>query len=700
MDTDDSILLRRWVSEHDADAFVQVAMHHAKMVYCVALRILGNTHDAEEVAQECFETLASLKKPPHCNLSGWLYQVAANQAKNRIRSEQRRQNREERYVAENIAQLPPVSGVSWEEVYRQVDESVLTLPDINREPLIAHFFEQETHETIAQRLGVTRRTVGYRIQQGIEMAREELKKRGIPVTVVALGAWFEAQATAISAPSAQLAAQLARIGLSGVGRTTVTSGPVSLLGRIGQMGRMGILENAGWVARGILAAALIGTALFLNAEPPRSIETVPVASPFIKTVQVETQTKVNPPKAVDAVSAPSESPVSSEKEDPLASLWGWWLVEFKEVNESTSIRCKVKIQQEGNNIVFVSDSDFRLSGTNQGLFIDVVMVIDSTPDQTELTGTYTPYTDSFILNGSYRSQERRSHWVVAFLRMTKAAIVCEERKKELEAINSALDEYKKNSKGAYPERLEEVARYFKGDVALLTSSPEREITYQPKGLTKPEVCFSEDMLQCDSEEQYADQIVAVEARLSRSGVYQYLFQPALMSIKYSEYAQRISTRGRICESIRVECDDTQFTEIENEERYYTCKANLKDFNLITFANNHHDYLPGGWATLYPEYLSDLTTLSCPCRPIGDESYELLFPAVTRTAFCQDLYKKVMEEDVETYIAQSAVPMVIERGIHTIKGKQGRNVLFFDNHVDFVQLSDLPQRVDRFVQANR
>ena len=40
MDIDDGLLLRRWLLERDADAFVQVAMRHAKMVYGVALRIL------------------------------------------------------------------------------------------------------------------------------------------------------------------------------------------------------------------------------------------------------------------------------------------------------------------------------------------------------------------------------------------------------------------------------------------------------------------------------------------------------------------------------------------------------------------------------------------------------------------------------------------------------------------------------------
>ena len=64
MNTDDGMLLRRWASDRDADAFVQVAMRHARMVYTVALRVLGNAQDAEDVTQECFETLANTTKLP------------------------------------------------------------------------------------------------------------------------------------------------------------------------------------------------------------------------------------------------------------------------------------------------------------------------------------------------------------------------------------------------------------------------------------------------------------------------------------------------------------------------------------------------------------------------------------------------------------------------------------------------------------
>ena len=700
MNTDDSILLRRWVSERDADAFVQVAMRHAKMVYGVALRILGNSHDAEEVAQDCFEVLASTTKPPKDNLSGWLYQVAANQAKNRVRSEQRRQEREEKYWTELLPTIPPMPDVSWDDVYRSVDEVILELPESYREPLVAHFFGQETHQQIAQRLGIPRRTVTNHIQQGIESIRQALKKRGIPVTVAAIGTWFEAQATAVSPLPAALAAKIARIGLAGVGEEiVVTNSNVSLLGK---------LSGTKWLGSGIAAALLVGGVFFLGSRPPQSPEPAPVSAAPVTSEREKapaTSPVIAPPKVAVTPAAISKA------EDPLASLWGWWSVEIKLVNEpiTQTGNYLVEIHQEDSQIVISDSTDsLILSGPIHGFQLQMrgTLSVAFVGGRIILSGTYAPNADSFSLRGSFceefSSNDKTPKPIVSvFTRMKGAAAAREQRKTELKAIYSALDEYKTDSSGRYPERLEEVMPFFKGNIALLTSSPGREIIYRPEGLTKPKVLFSDDMLQWDSEVQYADQIIAVEARLAKSGVYQYLFHPALVSIKYANPIQRIAVDS--FGNIREEVYDTQFSAEEAEKRCDSCQTNLVHSGLTVFADQHHGYLPGGWAMHGPTQGNPLCLprrLSCPCRPIGDNSYELLFPAVCIDSFCLELCEKVMGENVDVAKAQSMVPMVVERSIHTIKGKQGRNVLFFDNHVEFVPLADLPQKVDRFVQANK
>ena len=54
----DGTLLQRYASDHDADAFAELVRRYAGMVYATCMRVTGNAHDAEDVAQECFLTLA------------------------------------------------------------------------------------------------------------------------------------------------------------------------------------------------------------------------------------------------------------------------------------------------------------------------------------------------------------------------------------------------------------------------------------------------------------------------------------------------------------------------------------------------------------------------------------------------------------------------------------------------------------------
>ena len=712
MDTDESILLGRWLADRDADAFVQLAMRHAKMVYRVALRILGNPHDAEEIAQDCFEALASTNKPPRKNLSGWLYQVAINQAKNRARSERRRQDREERYLATISADPSSESDVSWDDVHRYVDETILTLPEIYREPLIAHFFEQQTHETIAQRLGLARSSVSHRIQQGIEAVRQELKKRGIPVSVAVIGTWFEAQATEMAVPSARLTDAIARIGMAGIGGTAMTSGSMTLLGKVG------VMVSAKWVVGGIAAVLVVGSALFLGSR----LSQVPVSSPVPSAPMVtpEKETASTVPPTVEPPSIPETTstqvatsaaslPTALAVDEPLASLCGFWLVTVKSSDfPDYLVEEKMEIRKEESGIVMLplaSDSKQKMVRPIRVLQLTKTLEVIRI-DGTLFSGTYMPNSNSFTLSGSREYDDPPVVTTLVFTRIKEDSQAADQlkkkmqRKEEVQAIYSALDEYKKNSGDKYPERLEDIARFFKGNTALLTSSLGREITYHPQVTEKPKALFSNEMLQWDSQVQYADQIVGAEAQLHKNGVYAFLLQPALVSIKYSNPQQRVS--ATCSGSIIEEGYDVPLSEEDATKSCEACQKNLKQLGLIEkmFATEHHGYISGGWAMVYPEHMSDPAILSCPCRPLGDDSYELLFPGVSEESFCQELYATIIGESADQPPAHVAVPMIVERSTHTVNGKQGRNVLFFDGHAEFITMNDLPQKVERFIKANK
>jgi len=70
--TTDRILLHRWRASRDAEAFRALAERYAGLVFAAAHRVLRDPSEAEDVAQECFLTLAQARKPPERNLGARL----------------------------------------------------------------------------------------------------------------------------------------------------------------------------------------------------------------------------------------------------------------------------------------------------------------------------------------------------------------------------------------------------------------------------------------------------------------------------------------------------------------------------------------------------------------------------------------------------------------------------------------------------
>ena len=58
---DDQALLARYVADRDVTAFEELTQRYAGLVKGVCVRVLGNSHDAEEVSQECFSAGKSFR---------------------------------------------------------------------------------------------------------------------------------------------------------------------------------------------------------------------------------------------------------------------------------------------------------------------------------------------------------------------------------------------------------------------------------------------------------------------------------------------------------------------------------------------------------------------------------------------------------------------------------------------------------------
>src|SRR5438132_3223863 len=97
----DQQLLGDYAGRRSEAAFAELVRRHVDFVYSAALRMVRDSHLAEDVAQAVFVALARQARQLTGRpiLSGWLHRTSQNLAVKTIRSDVRRRAREKEAVA-------------------------------------------------------------------------------------------------------------------------------------------------------------------------------------------------------------------------------------------------------------------------------------------------------------------------------------------------------------------------------------------------------------------------------------------------------------------------------------------------------------------------------------------------------------------------------------------------------------------------
>jgi len=187
MSTPDRQLVRR-LRDRDEQAFRELMTEHRDKVYNLTLRMLGNRAEAEDVAQEVFiqvfKTIDTFRE--ESKLSTWLYRVAVNLCKNRIKYLARRQDRNKDQLDETTEAAassavaapggPPkrpdraVEGAQLEVV---LQEAIATLDEDHRVLVVLRDIEDLSIEEICVITGLPDGTVKSRLHR----ARLALRKK-------------------------------------------------------------------------------------------------------------------------------------------------------------------------------------------------------------------------------------------------------------------------------------------------------------------------------------------------------------------------------------------------------------------------------------------------------------------------------------------------------------------------------------------
>lgn len=226
---DDATLLKTYVRDRSEPAFAELVRRHLTLVYSAAMRRTGgDSHRANDVSQIVFSRLAreAASLGGHTALTGWLYVATRNAAIDLVRTERRRQQREEKaHLMEEILSSPE-SSADWDQLRPVLDAAMDELDARDREAVLLRFFESQPFSRVAEMLRVNEDAARKRVDRALDKLGALLARRGITSTGGALAVLLANQTT-IAAP-AGVAASITTAALAGVGATAAGAGTVGL----------------------------------------------------------------------------------------------------------------------------------------------------------------------------------------------------------------------------------------------------------------------------------------------------------------------------------------------------------------------------------------------------------------------------------------------------------------------------------------
>lgn len=147
------------------------------LVHGIALRMLENSHDAEEVVLDVFMKAwrkASSYSSERGGVTGWLVMMTRTVALDRIRcrkAQPRTWDLDGLDVAESTTHGSPEAATAQNEWRRRVGAAMADLPAEQRQILTLAFFSGLSHAELAERLELPLGTVKTRIRLGLRRLR-------------------------------------------------------------------------------------------------------------------------------------------------------------------------------------------------------------------------------------------------------------------------------------------------------------------------------------------------------------------------------------------------------------------------------------------------------------------------------------------------------------------------------------------------
>jgi len=175
------------VLKGDHEAFAEIVDIYKDKIFHLSYRMLGNRHEAEDIAQEAFvrafvniHSFDQSKK-----FSTWLYRIATNLCIDRVRKK-----KPDYFLDSEVAgtegltlysqiatdEKGPEAAVETMEIQEVVQQEILRLPDKYRVVIVLRYIDELSIREISGVLDIPEGTVKTRIHRGREALRKQLNR--------------------------------------------------------------------------------------------------------------------------------------------------------------------------------------------------------------------------------------------------------------------------------------------------------------------------------------------------------------------------------------------------------------------------------------------------------------------------------------------------------------------------------------------
>ncbi|KEZ47676.1 MULTISPECIES: RNA polymerase sigma factor SigW [Metabacillus] len=174
------------VKKGDQNAFAEIVDLYKDKIYQLCYRMLGNSHEAEDIAQEAFiRAYVNIHSyDMDKKFSTWLYRIATNLTIDRIRKK-----KPDYYLDAEVAGTEgltmysqvaadvalPEDQVATMELQQMIQKEILKLPDKYRSVIVLKYIDELSLIEISEILNMPIGTVKTRIHRGREALRKQLR---------------------------------------------------------------------------------------------------------------------------------------------------------------------------------------------------------------------------------------------------------------------------------------------------------------------------------------------------------------------------------------------------------------------------------------------------------------------------------------------------------------------------------------------